>query len=111
MGCDKPWTHGVEPPPAEYANREPHVPVIVVPVALDRGNSACHEFFADHSAYGVDGCAMLGRSACLVVIPISDLWHGYGPEHVAAIYAHEKYGHCNGFVHGANGRGWIRMVK
>jgi hypothetical protein len=103
---DPPWPWGVEPPPAEYAHREPKVPVIVLPLPLSQVNSACHNFSGDTTAYRADGCALLGQRACLVVIPIADAAHGYPQPHIDAIFAHEKYGHCNRLVHVRGGKGW-----
>jgi hypothetical protein len=105
-GCDKPWPYGVEPPPAAYAHLEPGVPVILVPVPLGEVNSACHSFAGDSTGLRVDGCALLGKVACLVVIPIADPARGYPQPHIDAIFAHEKFGHCNKLIHPKDGRGW-----
>lgn len=92
----------IDLPPADYLTREPSVTVEVHVMPLKEVDATCHAIYLD---VGPDshfrGCTLLLGHHCDVNVP-NDLT----PQENADALKHEKYGHCNGLVHGSDGKGW-----
>lgn len=97
------FTCSIELPPAGYLTKEPTVPVTVHPMPYVQANEKCHELYPTTPlSEAVGGCTVLAKDRCDIYVT-NDLMQYQN----ADLIRHEKYGHCNGLVHGSNGRGWF----